>query len=58
MFVGSVAMVMILYFLDINKDPMIQYGHNKSGNNGGRFFKKIEQELTSVVEAFEHNGRP
>ncbi|KAD4178972.1 hypothetical protein E3N88_27563 [Mikania micrantha] len=58
MLVGSIVTVMILYVLDINKDPMIQYGHNSNGNgNGGRFLKKIEQEISSVVEAFEHDGR-
>ncbi|KAI3702817.1 hypothetical protein L6452_28569 [Arctium lappa] len=52
MAVGSVATVMILHFLDINKDPMIRYGGNK---NGGGFLKKIEQEISSVVGGFEHD---
>ncbi|KAI3755760.1 hypothetical protein L1987_55566 [Smallanthus sonchifolius] len=56
MLVGSIATVMILYFLDINRDPMIQYERN-SGGNGHRIMKKIGQELSSVVEALEHNGR-
>lgn len=59
MFVGSVVTVIILHCLDINKDPMIQYGSNRSGNDGGgHLLRKIGHELTSVVEAFEHNGRP
>ncbi|MFS7921499.1 hypothetical protein Hanom_Chr03g00237471 [Helianthus anomalus] len=53
MFVGSVATVMILYFLDINKAPMIQYGHSRDGIGGG-LFKKIEHEL---VEVLEHDRR-
>ncbi|KAI3828230.1 hypothetical protein L1987_02327 [Smallanthus sonchifolius] len=56
MLAGSVAIVMVLYFLDINKDPMIQYRHNTSGNDG-RFLKNIGQKLTSVIESFEHNER-
>ncbi|KAF5814801.1 hypothetical protein HanRHA438_Chr03g0127121 [Helianthus annuus] len=43
MFVGAVATVMILHFLDINKQPMIGYGTNKSSN--------------SVVGAVAQNGR-
>ncbi|KAK9077470.1 hypothetical protein SSX86_005807 [Deinandra increscens subsp. villosa] len=57
MFVGSVVTVIILYLLDINKEEMIDYGHNRKKGNGGRFLKKVEEELSSVVEAFEHNGR-
>ncbi|KAF5771740.1 hypothetical protein HanXRQr2_Chr13g0568451 [Helianthus annuus] len=62
MLVGSVATVIVLYLLDINKDPMIQYKHNMDGNgngngNGGILLKNNEQELTSVVESFEHNER-
>ncbi|XP_071736670.1 uncharacterized protein [Rutidosis leptorrhynchoides] len=57
MFVGSIVTVMILYFLDINKQPMIQYGSNKNNGSGG-LFKKIGQELSEVVEAFEHHGKP
>ncbi|XP_076909338.1 uncharacterized protein LOC143566553 [Bidens hawaiensis] len=57
MFVGSVVMVMVLYFLDINKDPMIDYKNDGNGH-GGRFLRKIGQELTEVVEAFGHNGKP
>ncbi|KAI3755762.1 hypothetical protein L1987_55568 [Smallanthus sonchifolius] len=54
MFVGTVAAVIILHFLDMNKEPMIRYGTNKSGN-GSHFLKKIEQDVHSVVESFEHN---
>ncbi|KAI3828231.1 hypothetical protein L1987_02328 [Smallanthus sonchifolius] len=56
MFVGSVATVMVLYFLDISKEPMIRYRHNTSGN-GGQVSENIGLELTSVVESFEHNER-
>ncbi|KAK9077471.1 hypothetical protein SSX86_005808 [Deinandra increscens subsp. villosa] len=56
MFVGAVATVMILHFLDVNKEPMIRYGSSKSGNGGG-FLKRIEEEVSSVVAGFEHNGR-
>ncbi|KAI3703884.1 hypothetical protein L1987_74080 [Smallanthus sonchifolius] len=56
MFVGSVATVIVLNFLDMNKDPMIQYGHNTS-RNGGQVSENIEHELTSVVESSEHNER-
>ncbi|XP_071727166.1 uncharacterized protein [Rutidosis leptorrhynchoides] len=58
MFVGSIVTVIILYFLDINKQPMIQYGSNKRSGNGGHLFKKIGEDIISdVVEAFEHHGR-
>ncbi|KAK1431014.1 hypothetical protein QVD17_14204 [Tagetes erecta] len=57
MFVGAVTTVMILHFLDVNKEPMIVYGTSKSGGNGGQFMKRIEQEVRSVVQGFEHNGR-
>ncbi|XP_076936648.1 uncharacterized protein LOC143603860 [Bidens hawaiensis] len=53
MFIGAVALVMILHFLDINKEPMIGYG-SKSGNG---VLKKIQQDVNSVVGGFEHNGR-
>ena len=59
MFVGSVVTVIILHCLDINKEPMIQYGSNKNGNGGRHhLMEKIGHEFSSVVEAFEHSGRP
>lgn len=58
MFVGSVGTVMVLYLLDINKAPLIQYGATES-DNGDHSLKKIEQTSTnSVVGIFEHDGRP
>lgn len=57
MLVGSIFTVIILHCLDTNSEPLIQYGHNKSGN-GGNIFQKIGHELSEVVEAFEHHGRP
>lgn len=57
MFVGSIVTVITLHCLDTNSEPLIQYGHNKS-DNGGNIFQKIGHELSEVVEAFEHRGRP
>lgn len=57
MLVGSIVAVIILHCLDTNSEPLIQYGHNKSGN-GGNIFQKIGHELSEVVEAFERPGRP
>ncbi|XP_071736669.1 uncharacterized protein [Rutidosis leptorrhynchoides] len=56
MFVGSIVSVIILHCLDINRIPLIQYGSNTSGFNGAKLFKKIGQEITSVIGDFEHNG--
>ncbi|KAL8195475.1 hypothetical protein R6Q57_025878 [Mikania cordata] len=55
MFVGAVATVMILHFLDTNKEPMIVYRTNKNGADGGRFLKRTVQEVTTVVAGFQHN---
>lgn len=57
MFVSSVAAVVILHFLDTNKDEMIRYESNRNGKSGN-FLKKIEHNVTSRVEAFDHDGRP
>ncbi|PWA92818.1 reverse transcriptase domain, Reverse transcriptase zinc-binding domain protein [Artemisia annua] len=57
MFVGSIVTVIILHCLDTNSEPLIQYGNNKS-DNGGNIFQKIGHELSEVVEALEHRGRP
>lgn len=57
MFVGAVATVMILHFLDVNKEPMIVYGTNNKSGNGGQFMRRIEQELNTVAGVFEHNRR-
>ncbi|KAI3769296.1 hypothetical protein L6452_00397 [Arctium lappa] len=57
MFVSSVVAVVILHFLDTNKDEMIRYRSNQNGKRGN-FVKKIERNVTSRVEAFDHDGRP
>ncbi|CAI9265601.1 unnamed protein product [Lactuca saligna] len=56
MCVGSVATVIILHFLDVNKAPMIEYGSHKGSNSD--HLRKIGHEIASVVRPFEHNGRP
>ncbi|XP_024963895.1 uncharacterized protein LOC112504174 [Cynara cardunculus var. scolymus] len=57
MFVSSVVAVVILHFVDTNKDEMIRYQSNQNGKNRN-FLKKIEHNITSTVEAFDHDGRP
>ncbi|KAL7585846.1 hypothetical protein Lser_V15G45373 [Lactuca serriola] len=56
MCVGSVATVIVLHFLDVNKAPMIEYGSHKGSTSD--HLRKIGHELASVVRPFEHNGRP
>ncbi|KAI3497145.1 hypothetical protein L1887_39541 [Cichorium endivia] len=58
MFVGSVATVTILRFLDVSNEPMIQYGSHKNVNSTSDHFRKMGHEIASVVGAFEHNGSP
>ncbi|PWA92819.1 hypothetical protein CTI12_AA076880 [Artemisia annua] len=54
MFVGSVSTVMILHFLDINKEPLIQYAPDKN-THGSHSLQKLAQKISG---AFQHNGSP
>lgn len=54
MFVGSVSTVVILHFLDINKQPLIQYAPGKN-THGSHSLQKLAQKISG---AFQHNGSP
>ncbi|KAJ9562791.1 hypothetical protein OSB04_007951 [Centaurea solstitialis] len=56
MFVSSVVTVVILHFLDTNKDEMIRYRLERNGKSD-KVLKKVEHSMTSVVEGFDRDGR-